>query len=142
MAYNCVKAVATGNLAIFQMTFKEPGEFNDGHAHSYHHLLLVAAGRVRVESNDRASEYGEHEIVWIPRGVAHRYVPLEFPTVAYCIQALHKRDDVGDVLDDAAIPGGTPDWLVPVPLLQGDARRQIADFDALIEAARGARDVR
>lgn len=134
-ACNCVKAVASGNLGIFQMTFKEAGEDQDGDPHSYHHFTLVASGRVRIESNDRSSEHGAGAMIWIPRGVAHRMVALEPFTVVYCIHALHKRVDPGDVLDDAEIPGGTPPWSLPVPLLQADARRQIADFDQLIKGA-------
>ncbi len=129
MPCDCTKSVASGNLAIFQMTFKEAGEDNDGHAHSYHHFTLIASGSVRIESNDKASVHGAGAMVWIPRGVAHRMVALEPWTVVYCIHALHKRDDPGDVLDDAEVPGGTPDWLKAVPLLQGEARRAIADFD-------------
>lgn len=125
----CVKSVATGNLAVFQMTFKEAGEFDEGAPHTYHHLTLVASGRVRIESNGRESEYGAGALVWIPKSVAHRIVALEPFTVVYCIHALHKREDPGDVLDDAEIPGGTPDWLRAVPVLQGEARRVLTELN-------------
>ena len=138
MACDCVKTCASGNLAIFQMTFKRVGEDNEGHAHTYHHFTLVASGRVRIESNDRSSEHGAGAMVWIPRGVAHRMVALEAFTIVYCIHALHKREDVGDVLDDAEIPAGTPDWLKAVPLLQRQARREIRDFDEIMKRSQTA----
>lgn len=134
MACDCIKTASTGNLAIYQMTFKEAGEFNEGHAHSYHHFTLVASGRVSIEtvgSGKPPSEHAGGAMVWIPKDVAHRMVALEPFTVVYCIHALHKLDDPGDVLDDTEIPGGTPDWAKAVPILMGEAKRKIADFDKL-----------
>jgi quercetin dioxygenase-like cupin family protein len=127
---DCVKSVASGNLAIYQMTFKRAGEYNEGHAHSYHHFTLVASGEVEIEtigSGKPPTRHAAGAMVWIPRGVAHRMRALEAFTVVYCIHALHKREDVGDVIDDAEVPGGTPDWAKVVPLLEVEAR-EIADF--------------
>lgn len=120
----CIKAVSSGNLAIYQMTFKNVGDQDEGHPHSFHHFTLVAEGRVAVHSNDRVSEYPAHSMIWIPKGVAHIIKALEPFSVVYCIQALHKKDDPGDVLDDAEIPGGTPDWFKVYPLLQAAALKQ------------------
>jgi quercetin dioxygenase-like cupin family protein len=119
----CFKSVATGNLAIYQMVFKNAGSHNEGHAHTFHHFTLVASGSVKVESNGRESIYQAGQMVWIPKSVAHRMTALEPFTIVYCIHAMHKREDVGDVLDDAEIPGGTPDWLKVVPLLEADAKK-------------------
>jgi len=134
MACDCVKSAATGNLAVYTMVFKEAGEFNEGHAHSYHHLLFVCAGSIDLESIGSGKPPSRHDqfaLIWIPKGIAHRYVAREPWTAVACLHAIHKKDDPGDVLDDAEIPGGTPDWTKAVPLLMGEAKRAIADFDKL-----------
>lgn len=128
----CFKTVCTGNVALLQLTFKDQGAVYEGHAHTYHHLMLLASGRLRLMCNDKVDEYSEGAIIWIPKGMLHELTALEPFTVAYCIHALHKREDPGDVLDDAEVPGGTPPWLAYVPLLQKDARKEIADFDKLV----------
>lgn len=133
MACDCVKSASSGNLGIFQMTFKKVGEFNEGHAHSYHHFTLVAEGSVSIEtigSGKPPTICKQHDMIWIPKGVAHRMVALEAFTVVYCIHAIHKMDDPGDVLDESVIPGGTPDWVKAIPLLEGEART-IAAFAGL-----------
>lgn len=116
----CTKAVGSGNLAIYQMVFKEVGDTNEGHAHGFHHFTLVASGKIKVRSNGKDSIHEEGAMVWIPRGVSHLMTGLEPFTTVYCIHALHKKEDVGDVLDDADVPGGTPDWLKVAPLLEKD----------------------
>lgn len=119
-----MKSVASGNLAIYQMTFKKIGDMNEGHAHSFHHFTLVAAGKVQVVSNNRASTYEAHDMIWIPKGIAHTMIALEPFTVVYCIQACHKAEDPGDVLDDAKVPGGTPDWAKVYPIMESQALRK------------------
>lgn len=120
----CIQAVSSGNLAIYEMTFKTVGAMNEGHAHTFNHFTLVGSGRVLIESNNRSVEVGQGGKIWIPRGVAHRMTALEAWSIVWCIHAVHKKDDPGDVLDDAIIPPGTPDWLLAVPLLQGQAKRE------------------
>lgn len=90
------------------MHFREKGDFEIGHCHTYDHGTLVATGKLLVEMlRDDGSVISQKEFtgpsfVFIPKLCMHRLTALENNTVAVCIHAM--RDIEGNLLD--------PDFLV------------------------------
>lgn len=100
------------NLWSKQMHFKNAGDREDGHAHTFDHLTLLAAGSLQVTVNGIASEFKAPQMIYIKAGKEHELVALEDNTIAYCIHAL--RDHEGELLDPSMIPDGVQD-----PLAEG-----------------------
>ena len=103
-----VKIIAISNVYCRSMHFKEKGDFEIGHCHSYDHGTLVSTGRLLVEMlRDDGSVISQKEFVgpsfvFISKFCMHRLTALEDNTVAVCIHAM--RDIEGNLLD--------PDFLI------------------------------
>jgi|APCry1669188970_1035186.scaffolds.fasta_scaffold25894_2 quercetin dioxygenase-like cupin family protein len=93
-----VKIGNTGGLYIHAMCFEKAGDENIGHSHDYDHHNLVTRGRVRVEVEGRTTEIGEFELVFVKRGLSHKFTALEDNTIAVCLSILKSEDDSGDIL--------------------------------------------
>jgi quercetin dioxygenase-like cupin family protein len=93
----CVK-----NLFVRQMHFKKAGDGEQGHAHQFDHLTLLAKGRLAVDINGEVTEFTAPQMIYIKAELRHKLVALTDNTVAYCIHAL--RDETGDILDVAMVP--------------------------------------
>ena len=91
-----VKIGNTGGLYIHAMCFEKAGDENIGHSHDHHNL--VTRGRVRVEVEGRTAEIGEFELVFVKRGLSHKFTALEDNTIAVCLSILKSEDDSGDIL--------------------------------------------
>ena len=92
------------NLWSKQMHFLKAGDTEQGHAHSFDHLTLLAAGSLKVTVNGVSTDFKAPHMIYIKQGDTHELVALEDNTVAYCIHAL--RDHEGDLLDPSMIPEG------------------------------------
>lgn len=93
----CVK-----NLFVRQMHFQNSGDSEQGHAHSFDHLTLLAKGKLSVRINDETTEFTAPQMIYIKAELKHELVALTDNTVAYCIHAL--REPTGDILDPAMVP--------------------------------------
>ena len=93
----CVK-----NLFVRQMHFANSGDSEQGHAHQFDHMTLLAKGRMSVRINDEVTEFTAPQMIYIKAELRHELVALADNTVAYCIHAL--REDSGDILDAAMVP--------------------------------------
>lgn len=103
-----VKIIAISNVYCRSMHFKERGDFEMGHCHTYDHGTLVSTGKLLVEMlRDDGSVISQKEFtgpsfVFISKLCKHRLTALEDNTVAVCIHAM--RDVEGNLLE--------PDFLV------------------------------
>ena len=103
-----VKIIAISNVYCRSMHYKNKGDFEIGHCHTYDHGTLVSTGKLLVEMlRDDGSVISQKEfigpsLVFIPKLCMHRLTALEDNTVAVCIHAM--RDIEGNLL--------SPDFLV------------------------------
>lgn len=103
-----VKVLAISNVYSRSMHFKNKGDVELGHCHTYDHGTLVAHGKLLVEMlRDDGSTISQKEFVgpsfiFIPKLCQHRLTALEDNTVAVCIHAM--RDVEGHLL--------SPDFLI------------------------------
>jgi hypothetical protein len=111
------------NLWSKQMHFLKAGDTEQGHAHCFDHLTLLAAGSLKVIVNDVATEFKAPHMIYIKKDDVHELVALEDNTVAYCIHALHDHD--GDLLDPSMIPEGINKnnvFQIAAPLIADETR--------------------
>jgi quercetin dioxygenase-like cupin family protein len=93
----CVK-----NLFARQMHFQNAGDCEQGHAHQFDHLTLLAKGKLAVKINDEVTEFTAPQMIFIKAELQHELKALTDNTVAYCIHAL--RDETGDILSQDMVP--------------------------------------
>jgi quercetin dioxygenase-like cupin family protein len=93
-----VKIGSTDGLYVYAMHFEKIGDENIGHSHDYDHHTLIARGRVRVDVEGRTTEVEEFELVFVKRGLVHKFTALEDNTVAVCLSILKKEDISEDIL--------------------------------------------
>lgn len=101
-----VQIGCVSNLFSRQMTFKSAGDREEGHAHTFDHLTLLAKGKLQVQiGSNEPTEFTAPHMIYIKANTQHQLTALEDDTVAYCIHAL--RDlETGDILDPSMIPTG------------------------------------
>lgn len=120
-----------GNVAFFQMLFKNKGDRHHGHAHSYDHPTFVCRGAILAIVNGQETRFVEDDVIAIAYGVEHELVAEADNTMVLCVHAYHDRQDPRGVVDARSIPAGVHPSSFAVPLLIDDARAVIADFEAL-----------
>jgi quercetin dioxygenase-like cupin family protein len=102
MSQPVVKIGCVKNLFSRQMHFEKAGDAEQGHAHSFDHLTLLAKGKLRVRINDEVTDFTAPEMIYIKAELKHELTALTDNTVAYCIHAL--REDSGDILSLDMVP--------------------------------------
>jgi quercetin dioxygenase-like cupin family protein len=93
----CVK-----NLFVRQMHFANAGDSEQGHAHQFDHMTLLARGRLSVCINDEVTEFTAPQMIYIKAGIQHELTALSDGAVAYCVHAL--RDESGEIIDASMVP--------------------------------------
>jgi quercetin dioxygenase-like cupin family protein len=93
----CVK-----NLFVRQMHFANAGDSEQGHAHSFDHMTLLAKGKLSVRINDEVTEFTAPQMIYIKAELQHELVAVTDNTVAYCIHAL--REPSGDIISADMVP--------------------------------------
>lgn len=97
-----VKIIAISNVFCRSMHFKEKGDVELGHCHTYDHGTLVSTGKLLVEmlrDDDTVisqKEFTGPSFIFISKLCRHRLTALEDDTVAVCIHAL--KDIEGNLL--------------------------------------------
>jgi quercetin dioxygenase-like cupin family protein len=90
------------NLFVRQMHFQKAGDKEEGHAHQFDHLTLLAKGKLSVRINDEMTEFTAPQMIFIKAELRHELVAMTENTVAYCIHAL--REDSGDIISADMVP--------------------------------------
>lgn len=94
------------NLFSRQMTFEKAGDMEQGHAHNFDHLTLLAHGKLRVRIHENVTDFEAPAMIYIKADIEHELTALEDGTVAYCIHALREKDGSGDIIAPDMIPAG------------------------------------
>jgi quercetin dioxygenase-like cupin family protein len=93
------------NLYSRMMQFKNAGDIEHGHCHTFDHLTLLASGKLQVRIGEQVTEYTAPYMIYIHKDVNHELTALADNTVAYCIHAL-RDEKTGNILDPKMIPNG------------------------------------
>lgn len=116
VAIGCV-----ANLFSRMMRFEKAGDIEVGHTHQFDHLTLLAAGKLKVTVNGKASHFAAPHMIYIHKDHVHELEALEDGTVAYCIHAL-RTPDQSEILDPSMIPAGVTPIAAAGPV-RGDTCR-------------------
>ena len=100
MANPEIQVFACSNVYIRNMAFKNKGDVEVGHCHTYDHATLLSHGTVLYEVlddfNGNTVEYKEFKaptMIFVPKNKFHRLTALEDKTVCACIHALRTIED-------------------------------------------------
>jgi hypothetical protein len=91
------------NIFIKQMHFQFAGVKEEGHAHLYDHMTLLANGRLRLTALGTSTEFTAPHHIFIKAGVVHELEALEDNTVVHCIHGIRERG-CEDIVDPASLP--------------------------------------
>lgn len=91
------------NVFIKQMRFAKAGDREEGHAHLFDHVTLLASGKVRITALGQATEFTAPHHIFIKAGVVHELEALEDNTVVHCIHGIREKG-CEDIVDPASIP--------------------------------------
>lgn len=108
-----VKIGCVANLFSRMMHFKNAGDVEHTHTHSFDHLTLLAAGSVKCTVNGQETVFSAPHMIYIQKDQQHRFTALEDNTVAYCIHAMRIGERIEDIVDPTMIPDGV---MVPYEL--------------------------
>ena len=97
---------ACSNIFIKMMHFKNKGECECGHKHTYDHISLLAKGSVLVKVNGQETVFTAPHMIYVSKDHHHEITALEDNTLWFCIHALRKADDTGDIISEDMIPAG------------------------------------
>lgn len=106
MACPHVSISCVANLFCKQMLFVKSGDVEHGHRHAFDHTTLLASGSVEVKANGKTIRFSAPHMIFIKADIEHEITALEDNTVAYCIHALRKDDESGDIISPDMIPAG------------------------------------
>lgn len=101
-----VKIAFCRNVYVRMMHFERAGEVEKGHAHKYDHSSLLAAGSIKARVNGQETVFHAPAIIYIKKGLRHRFEALADNTVLSCVHAVRSRDGSSDILDPDGIPTG------------------------------------
>jgi hypothetical protein len=91
------------NIFVKQMTFRRAGDGEEGHAHLFDHLTLLASGKIRVTALGKSTEFAAPQHIFIKAGVVHELEALEDNTVVHCIHGIREKG-CEDIIDPASVP--------------------------------------
>lgn len=94
------------NLYVRQMHFLKAGDTEQGHAHVFDHLTLLASGSLKVTVEGQETVFKAPHMIYIKAGKQHELLAQEDNTTVYCIHALRNADGSGDIIDPESIPAG------------------------------------
>lgn len=101
-----VKLGCVSNLFSRMMHFKNVGDTEHTHTHSFDHLTLLAAGSVKCVVNDKETIFKAPHMIFIKKDAEHAFTALEDNTVAYCIHAMRIGERIEDIADPSMFPEG------------------------------------
>lgn len=101
-----VKIGCVSNLYSRMMHFKNTGDTEHTHTHSFDHLTLLAAGSVKCLVNGKETIFTAPHMIFIKKDAAHAFTALEDNTVAYCIHPMRIGERIEDIADPSMFPEG------------------------------------
>jgi len=101
-----VKIGCVSNLYSRMMHFKNAGDTEHNHTHSFDHLTLLAAGSVKCVVDDKETIFKAPHMIFICKDKMHAFTALEDNTVAYCIHPMRIGERIEDIADPSMFPSG------------------------------------
>jgi hypothetical protein len=101
-----VKIGCVSNLYSRMMHFKNAGDTEHNHTHSFDHLTLLAVGSVKCEVNGVETMFKAPHMIFIHKDKMHAFTALEDNTVAYCIHPMRIGERIEDIADPSMFPEG------------------------------------
>ena len=101
-----VKLGCVSNLYSRMMHFKNVGDTENTHTHSFDHLTLLAHGSVKCVVNGKETIFKAPHMIFIKKDDEHEFTALEDNTVAYCIHAMRIGERIEDIADPSMFPDG------------------------------------
>lgn len=80
-----LKHAVVENCSVLQVYLAKAGLMCDRHLHSYHHILLVAHGAIRLSVDGTVRDIEAPAIVKVTAGHIHDFTALQDGTICYCI---------------------------------------------------------
>jgi hypothetical protein len=114
-----VKIGCVSNLYSRMIHFKNTGDTEHNHTHSFDHLTLLAAGSVECDVDGIKTIFKAPHMIFIHKDKMHAFTALEDNTVAYCIHPMRIGERIEDIADPSmfpegvAIPYGVCHWWSP-----------------------------
>ena len=100
MANPHINIMACSNVYIRMMTFKEKGDVEIGHSHTYDHATVLSNGSVKYQilngfDGDVVAEkiFTAPDMIFVAKDKFHRLIALEPNTVCSCTHALRSIDE-------------------------------------------------
>jgi len=99
MASPEIKIIALSNVYTRSMYFKNKGDVEQGHKHTYDHATLLSNGSVLVEMLDddgnveHTKVFEAPNLIFINKNKNHRLTALVDNTVCACIHAIRTIDE-------------------------------------------------
>ena len=99
MAAPEIKIIALSNVYTRSMHFRNKGDIEQGHKHTYDHATLLSNGSLMVEMLDENDDVQHSKVfqapnlIFINKDKKHRLVALEDNTVCACIHAIRTVDE-------------------------------------------------
>jgi hypothetical protein len=97
-----IKIICVSNVYTRLMFFKDAGDVEQGHYHTYNHASLLSSGSVLCEILDDNNSvvtskiFKAPDLIFIAHDSKHKFTSLEPNTVLACIHAL--RNEADDIL--------------------------------------------
>jgi len=101
-----VKVGCVSNLYSRMMHFKNAGDTEHTHTHSFNHLTLLAAGSVKCIVDGKETIFKAPHMIFIHKDKMHAFTALEDNTVAYCIHPMRIGERIEDIADPSMFPDG------------------------------------
>ena len=92
------KTTVAQNIFINMMTFRDRGDRNLGHLHSYDHLTVLSSGALEVHCDGMVGRFRAPHLFLTPKDRAHQFYALEDHTVVACIHPLRQPEQGTDIL--------------------------------------------
>ncbi len=105
------------NVFVKMFMFTRAGDSNQGHAHAFDHITLLASGSVRMEHDNGVNEYKAPFLIVTPKNISHKFTALEAGTLLACIHAVRDGDGIDDIAPQEITEAQANEFLKQYPLL-------------------------
>jgi len=99
-----VHITCVANIFSKQMHFLKAGDSEQGHAHCFDHITLLAHGKLRLTALGTTTDFTAPHQIYIKADVVHELIALEDNTVAFCIHPLRDAEMAETIVDPASLP--------------------------------------
>lgn len=106
------------NVFVRLIHFVNSGDVMAGHRHTFDHITLLSAGRVKMECDGGEYDFEAPHLIVTTKGKLHKFTALSDNTVLSCIHAIRDGDGVNDVAAPNVTPEQQSDLLIKYPLTQ------------------------